>query len=154
MNEKKTPYPYRIFEDMGSGFLMGFVGGGLMNFLKGARHAPSGHRMRSGVELARVRGPVVGGNFASWGGVYAIIDLGLVKWRKKEDPWNALIAGSLTGTTLALRSGVRSAVQNGVVGGVLLGAVEAFGMYLQKFIQRRSPMQQTAPKPPNQNSLL
>ena len=44
------------------------------------------------------------GNFAVWGGVFSSIDCALVAVRKKEDPWNSITSGALTGAILAVRS--------------------------------------------------
>lgn len=44
------------------------------------------------------------GNFAVWGGLFSTIDCGLVAIRKKEDPWNSITSGALTGGILAIRS--------------------------------------------------
>lgn len=44
------------------------------------------------------------GNFAVWGGLFSTIDCTLVHIRKKEDPWNSITSGALTGAILAVRS--------------------------------------------------
>ena len=49
------------------------------------------------------------GNFAVWGGVFSSIDCALVAVRKKEDPWNSITSGALTGAILAVRSKFRPA---------------------------------------------
>lgn len=51
------------------------------------------------------RSPVVGGNFAVWGGMFSTIDCSLVYLRQKEDPWNSIMSGALTGGILAARNG-------------------------------------------------
>lgn len=50
------------------------------------------------------RAPIVGGQFAVWGGLFSTIDCSLVYMRKKEDPWNSIISGAATGGILAARS--------------------------------------------------
>ena len=47
---------------------------------------------------------IVSGNFAVWGGLFSAIDCGLVYIRKKEDPWNSITSGALTGAILSVRS--------------------------------------------------
>ena len=47
---------------------------------------------------------LVAGNFAVWGGLFSAIDCGLVYVRKKEDPWNSITSGALTGAILSVRS--------------------------------------------------
>lgn len=44
------------------------------------------------------------GSFAVWGGLFSTIDCGLVRMRGKEDPWNSITSGALTGAVLAARS--------------------------------------------------
>jgi hypothetical protein len=44
------------------------------------------------------------GNFAVWGGLFSAIDCSLVYIRKKEDPWNSIASGALTGAVLSVRS--------------------------------------------------
>lgn len=51
------------------------------------------------------RSPIVGGNFAVWGGMFSTIDCSLVYLRQKEDPWNSIMSGALTGGILAARNG-------------------------------------------------
>ena len=46
----------------------------------------------------------VPGNFAVWGGLFSAIDCSLVYIRKKEDPWNSITSGALTGAILSIRS--------------------------------------------------
>lgn len=46
----------------------------------------------------------VTGSFAVWGGLFSMIDCGLVKVRGKEDPWNSITSGAMTGAILAARS--------------------------------------------------
>lgn len=48
----------------------------------------------------------VAGNFAVWGGLFSAIDCSLVYIRKKEDPWNSITSGALTGAVLSVRSKV------------------------------------------------
>lgn len=51
------------------------------------------------------RSPIVAGNFAVWGGMFSTIDCSLVYMRQKEDPWNSIMSGALTGGILAARNG-------------------------------------------------
>lgn len=39
-----------------------------------------------------------------WGGLFSMIDCSLVQVRGKEDPWNSITSGALTGAILAARS--------------------------------------------------
>lgn len=56
------------------------------------------------------RSPIVGGNFAVWGGMFSTIDCSLVYVRQKEDPWNSIMSGALTGGILAARNGIMTCI--------------------------------------------
>jgi import inner membrane translocase subunit TIM17 len=43
------------------------------------------------------------GNFAVWGGMFSTFDCALIGIRGKEDPFNAIASGFLTGGVLAAR---------------------------------------------------
>ena len=47
---------------------------------------------------------MTGGNFGVWGGMFSTFDCAVKGWRQKEDMWNAIISGFLTGGCLAARS--------------------------------------------------
>uniref|UniRef100_A0A8C3SLA1 Translocase of inner mitochondrial membrane 17B n=1 Tax=Chelydra serpentina TaxID=8475 RepID=A0A8C3SLA1_CHESE len=99
--------PWRIVDDCGGAFTMGMIGGGVFQAVKGFRNAPMGirHRFKGSVSAIRIRAPQIGGSFAVWGGLFSTIDCGLVKMRGKEDPWNSITSGALTGAVLASRWG-------------------------------------------------
>ena len=54
--------------------------------------------------MIRSRAPVTGGNFGVWGGMFSTFDCAIKGWRQKEDAWNAIASGFLTGGCLAARS--------------------------------------------------
>jgi hypothetical protein len=56
------------------------------------------------------------GSFAVWGGMFSAIDCSLIAIRHKEDPWNAITSGALTGGLLAARSGLKAATKSAVFG--------------------------------------
>jgi len=73
------------------------------------------------------------GSFAMWGGVFSSMDCLLIYYRQKDDPFNAMAAGFITGGVLAIRGmtflfhflgGVSVAFKNAVVGGVILALIE------------------------------
>lgn len=53
-----------------------------------------------------------------------MFDCTLVAVRRKEDPWNSIAAGALTGGVLQLRTGLQSAARSAAFGGVLLVCVQ------------------------------
>lgn len=80
----------------------------------------------------RREAPKIGGSFAVWGGLFSTFDCTLLALRKKEDPWNSIGAGALTGGFLQLRTGLRSAARSAAFGGVLLGMIEGVGILLTR----------------------
>ena len=83
---------------------MGAVGGTVWHGIKGARNSPRGDRLLGSLSAIKARAPVVGGNFGVWGGLFSSFDCAVKGYRQKEDPYNAIISGFLTGGTLAVRS--------------------------------------------------
>eukprot|EP00920_Eleutheroschizon_duboscqi_P036908 GHVT01088570.1.p2 GENE.GHVT01088570.1~~GHVT01088570.1.p2 ORF type:complete len:150 (+),score=19.29 GHVT01088570.1:715-1164(+) len=124
----REPCPDRIVEDLGGAFGMGCVGGFLWHFAKGWRNSPRYEKLGGGLFSAKTRAPILGGNFAVWGGTFSCFDCTFQHLRGTEDHWNAVASGFCTGGVLALRGGARSALKNAVIGGVLLGIIEAVSM--------------------------
>ncbi len=82
---------------------MGAVGGGAVNLVKGIYNAPIGRRFPNGLDAIRREAPKIGGSFAVWGGLFSAFDCSLVALRHKEDPWNPILSGALTGGILQVR---------------------------------------------------
>ncbi|KAF6390952.1 translocase of inner mitochondrial membrane 17B [Rhinolophus ferrumequinum] len=91
------------------------------------------HRLRGSVNAVRIRAPQIGGSFAVWGGLFSTIDCGLVRLRGKEDPWNSITSGALTGAVLAARSGPLAMVGSAMMGGILLALIEGVGILLTRY---------------------
>ena len=78
-------------------------------------NAPRRQRIMGGLTHVRNRAPFLGGNnyihsinyslgsFAMWGGVFSSMDCLLIYYRQKDDPYNAIAAGFITGGVLAIR---------------------------------------------------
>lgn len=67
---------------------------------------------------------------------------------KKEDPWNAIIAGFFTGGALAVRGGAK-AVRNGAIGcAILLAVIEGVGIGFQRMMAENTRLDMPPP-PPN-----
>ncbi|KAL5484902.1 hypothetical protein ACEPAI_7544 [Sanghuangporus weigelae] len=110
----RDPCPWVILSDFGGAFAMGAIGGGIWHGIKGARNSPRGERLVGAVSVIKARAPVTGGNFGVWGGMFSTFDCAVKGYRQKEDAWNAIISGFLTGGCLAARSGPRSALGSAV----------------------------------------
>ena len=52
--------------------------------------------------------------------------------RRKEDPWNSIGSGALTGAVLAARGGPSAAVSAAAIGAVLLALIEGVGIAITR----------------------
>jgi import inner membrane translocase subunit TIM17 len=118
---------------------MGAIGGGIWHSVRGARMAPVGARYSGSMAAVVARSPVLGGQFAVWGGLFACCDCTLTAIRQKEDPWNSIASGATTGGILAARAGPRAAASAAVVGGVLLALIEGMGIMLSRALSPAPP---------------
>lgn len=112
-----------------------------------------GERFVGAVSSIKARAPVTGGNFGIWGGMFSTFDCAVKGWRQKEDAWNAIISGFMTGGCLALRSmlhliqvailscrsdhvhakgGPRTALSSAIMCGILLGVFEGVGVLFNR----------------------
>ena len=107
---------------------MGAVGGGAVNLVKGFYNSPKGYALAGGLEAIRREAPKIGGSFAVWGGLFSAFDCTLVAIRRKEDPWNPIMSGALTGGVLQLRYGLASAGRSAAFGGFLLAVIEGISI--------------------------
>lgn len=152
MDYSRDPCPWRILDDCGGAFCLGFIGGGLFSAVGGARNAPKGitNRLLGGMANARLRAPRTAGSFGVWGFTFSLCDCTLVALRQKEDPWNSIVSGAGTGFVLAIRQGMGAAVASAAVGGVLLALIEGVGIALNRF---QAPMfKPQAPQFEDENS--
>ncbi|KAI6215215.1 Mitochondrial import inner membrane translocase subunit TIM17 [Aphelenchoides besseyi] len=126
----REPCPYRIFDDLGSAFGMGLVGGSIFHSFSAYRNAAANQKMRNIFREVRLRSPVTGGQFAAW--VRSIVRW----WRyaKKEDPINSITSGAMTGALLAIRSGPKIMAGSAVLGGVVLALIEGMGVVMSRFM--------------------
>ena len=111
---------------------MGAIGGTLWHGFKGYKNSPRGHRFLGSLGAIRANAPILGGNFAVWGGLFSTFDCSLVQLRGKEDPWNAIMAGALTGGTLAARNGFAASMKSAMFGGVILALIEGLGIAITR----------------------
>jgi len=146
----REPCPYRIFDDLGSAFGMGLVGGSIFHSVSAYRNAAANQKMRNIFREVRLRSPVTGGQFAAWGGMFSTIDCTLVAIRKKEDPINSISSGALTGALLAIRSGPKIMAGSALLGGVVLAMIEGMGVVMSRFMGQMYDPTQPPPEDPQQ----
>lgn len=111
---------------------MGTVGGSIWHFVKGARNSPRGARLAGAIDTVKVRAPLLGGSFAAWGGLFSVFDCALIGVRRKEDAWNSIAAGAMTGGALASRAGIRAAGKSALAGGIILALIEGMTFVLTR----------------------
>ncbi|KJE94163.1 hypothetical protein CAOG_04847 [Capsaspora owczarzaki ATCC 30864] len=146
---QRDPCPYRILDDLGGGFAMGTVGGSLFHALRGYRNSPKGQRMSGMVSAVKMRGQAYGTGFAMWAGTFSTFDCVFMYYRGKEDPWNAIGAGAVTGAVLAARSGPAAMATNAVVGAIILGVMEGAALMMNKMASDSSrPVMPELPQVP------
>jgi len=138
MESRQSPCFHRCFDDLGGAYAMGCIGGAAWHAIKGWRNAPKKHGTVHAVQAVALRAPVLGGNFAVWGGLFSVFDCGMVRIRQREDPINAITAGALTGGILAIRGGWKAAGLNAIIGGALLGLIEGVGFIIGRMSQGSS----------------
>uniref|UniRef100_A0A0K0DJ25 Mitochondrial import inner membrane translocase subunit TIM17 n=1 Tax=Angiostrongylus cantonensis TaxID=6313 RepID=A0A0K0DJ25_ANGCA len=130
----REPCPYRIGDDVGSAFAMGLVGGSIFQAFSGYKHAARGHKLLGMMREVRMRSSVTGVQFAAWGGMFSTIDCCLVAIRKKEDPFNSIASGGLTGALLAIRSGPKVMAGSAILGSVILAMIEGVGLITTRWM--------------------
>ena len=72
-----------------------------------------------------------------WAGIFSISDCSLIAIRNKDDAFNKIAAGAITGGMLAFRAGPRIAWKNALFGGIFLGAIVLFDIIMQKYQKRQ-----------------
>ncbi|CAO3567188.1 unnamed protein product [Mortierella alpina] len=145
-DHSRNPCPYVIFSDLGASFAMGAIGGGVWYGIKGAKNSPRGERFPGALVSLKARAPVLGGNFAVWGGLFSTFDCGMKGIRQKEDPWNSIASGFLTGGVLAARGGPKVAITSAALGGVFLAVIEGLGIVISRaFADQNRPMMPQLP---------
>lgn len=103
----------------------------------GAWNAPKRQRIFNGLCHVRNRAPFLGGNFGLWGGIFSSVDCLLIYYRQKDDPYNAIAAGFITGGVLAIRGGIAVAFRQAMMGGVILLVIETVGNLMNAIMTKR-----------------
>ncbi|KAK1764104.1 Tim17/Tim22/Tim23/Pmp24 family-domain-containing protein [Phialemonium atrogriseum] len=151
LDHTRDPCPFVVLNDFGGAFCMGAIGGSVWHGIKGFRNSPHNERLLGSVTAIKARAPVLGGNFGVWGGLFSTYDCAIKGIRKREDPYNAIGAGFMTGGSLAMRGGLKAA-RNGAIGcAVLLAVIEGVGIGFQKMLAGSTKLE--APQPPASNEL-
>ncbi|KLJ10592.1 mitochondrial import inner membrane translocase subunit tim-17 [Blastomyces silverae] len=148
MDHTRDPCPWVALSDFGGAFSMGAIGGAVWHGVKGFRNSPYGERRIGALTAIKARAPVVGGNFGVWGGMFSTFDCAVKGIRKKEDPYNAIIAGFFTGGALAIRGGMRAARNSAIMCGCFLAVIEGVGIGFQRMMAENTRLDVPPPPPP------
>lgn len=68
--------------------------------------------------------------------MFSAFDCTCIWWRRKEDPWNPIIAGAMTGAVLAGRGGPGAMAKNAVFGGLFLAVIEGVGIVFHRMMSQ------------------
>ena len=160
MDPGRSPCPYRLIDDTGGAFLIGkekaglpyrvgAIGGAGWHLIRGFRNSPKGSHMQGMVYAVKTRAPALGGilnrlssnngvgNFAIWGLLYSAFDCTFAAIRRKEDVWNSILSGGLSGGVLAMRGGFKVFGRNFLSGAFLLGLIEGFNIMLSSYTTKK-----------------
>ncbi|KAG7880007.1 hypothetical protein KL905_001500 [Ogataea polymorpha] len=153
-DHSRDPCPIVILSDFGGAFSMGAIGGSIWHGIKGFRNSPYGERRIGALSAIKARAPVVGGNFGTWGGLFSFYDCSIKAIRKREDAWNAILAGFCVGGSLAIRGGPKHTFNSAVTCACVLAVFEGVGMMFQRYMAWANkpvamplPEQQAGPAP-------
>ena len=80
-----------------------------------------------------------------WGGLFSTFDCAVKGIRKKEDPYNAIIAGFFTGGALAVRGGMKAARNSAIGCAILLGVIEGVGIGIQRMMAENTRLDVSCP---------
>ncbi|CAG8883933.1 unnamed protein product [Penicillium nalgiovense] len=116
MDHTRDPCPWVALSDFGGAFAMGAIGGAVWHGVKGFRNSPYGERRIGALTAIKARAPFSAGI------------------RKKEDPYNAIIAGFFTGGSLAIRGGYKAARNSAIMCAVFLAVIEGVGIGFQRMM--------------------
>ncbi|XP_062522618.1 mitochondrial import inner membrane translocase subunit Tim17-B-like [Corticium candelabrum] len=145
---QRDPCPYRILDDCGAAFSMGAIGGAAFHLVKGYRNSPPGARMLGALSAVKTRAPVLGGNFAVWGGLFSSFDCMLMGIRRRDDPWNSIGSGAITGAVLAARGGLSASLRSAAIGAILLALIEGVGIAITRMTAEQfKPVMPQLPDP-------
>ncbi|KAI9810790.1 MAG: translocase of the inner membrane [Phylliscum demangeonii] len=150
MDHSRDPCPWVALNDFGGAFCMGAIGGSIWHGVKGFRNSPHGERGIGAITAIKARAPVLGGNFAAWGGLFSTFDCAMRGLRKKEDPYNSITAGFLTGAALAMRGGWKASRNSGIGCAIFIGVIEGVSLVFQRAMAENTKLE--APQPPSSAS--
>jgi mitochondrial import inner membrane translocase subunit TIM17 len=75
-------------------------------------------------------------------------DCTLIQLRRKEDPWNAIMSGALTGGCLSVRGGPKMILTSAIFGGLFLAVIEGVVIGMNRMMAQpyRPPMASAEPQ--------
>ena len=125
--------PYRIVDDVGSGFCLGSLLGCFGFFIKGCVSSPRLKRFQGGINLVKKRAPALGGNFAAWMGLFGAFQCLLLSITHRDTHINQIIAGAMTGGIVSCRGGWRYMMRGAISGGIFIGLFNVIEIVFTKY---------------------
>ncbi|KAL6650137.1 hypothetical protein ACP70R_014361 [Stipagrostis hirtigluma subsp. patula] len=106
----------RFVDEVGFSYWFGLTGGSAYHFLRGVLDSPNGGRLAGGAQAVRMNATRVAGEFGAFWALFWGFDRAVTAARRREDPWNAIVAGGATSGFLALRRGARAVARSSLSG--------------------------------------
>ncbi|KAM0929608.1 hypothetical protein ACQ4PT_001629 [Festuca glaucescens] len=133
----RTPFPDCIASGAGLGFILGGTGGSVFHFLKALRSSPSGRRLAGGAQAVRANAPRVAGTWTGLFVAFSAVESAMYYARRKEDPWNDIVAFACMRGLHRRRKGLKAAAGSALVGAAFWGLVEVAQIGLDAIIADR-----------------
>uniref|UniRef100_A0ACD5WDG7 Uncharacterized protein n=1 Tax=Avena sativa TaxID=4498 RepID=A0ACD5WDG7_AVESA len=139
----QIPFPDCIPMEAGGGFILGGAGGSVFHFLSALRSSPSGRRVAGGVQAVRANAPRLAGTWTALSVAFSAVDSAMYSARRKEDPWNHMVAFAGATGLYNMRKGLKGAVRSAIVGAVFCGLLEVWLIGMENRIadpHRKTPL--------------
>ncbi|KAK3123452.1 hypothetical protein QOZ80_8AG0631180 [Eleusine coracana subsp. coracana] len=115
----------RVIDVAGDGFLLGTAAGSSFHFVKGLAVSPvgGGGRLAGAVRAVHANAPCVAGMCGAYAAVYCASKSAVSIAHQRDDPWNAVAGGAMSGGLLNARRGASAAALSAALGATTVAAV-------------------------------
>jgi import inner membrane translocase subunit TIM17 len=118
------PFPDCIPIIAGARFIAGGACGSVFHFLNALHNSTSGRRVAGSVQAVRANAPRLAGTWTALSLAFCAVDSAMYYARRKEDPWNHMVACACARGLHHRRKGLKVAVRSALVGAVCWGLAE------------------------------
>ncbi|KAL6598257.1 hypothetical protein ACP70R_046422 [Stipagrostis hirtigluma subsp. patula] len=116
----------RFVDEVGFSYWFGLTGGSAYHFLRGA-------------QAVRMNATRVAGEFGAFWALFWGFDRAVTAARRREDPWNAIVAGGATSGFLALRRGARAVARSSLSGAAFFALFDCVDYAVRNTLCVRTP---------------